>query len=273
MQPRIRTFIKLCKTTLTKEEAEEMRILLETKVVKSIEYANNKKKEASKKSFSESLAVTIVKGFLNSNSYNFSEYCEAFNYKTTYKGITSLIKRVEEENPRLYSELMRRFSEQANEQSQAIKIIINLLLTGIKENGYVRPFDILDYYSITKLPVSLLLAAARKLDSNESTLFVSFASSLSHVTDSVFNDRLLSERELENIIASYDEYGCKIENGTVKIGSGKIITPEEKRGFISYINNNNFPLTQDAYFAVRKRYLKGYLSLPPRESILERGIG
>ena len=136
-----------------------------------------------------------------------------------------------------------------NWKLETAKKIVNLIQTGIEdENGYIRKFDILDYYQ------NINIAPKTLYDNTVDEL--GFYCSSKEIKDfNSFVIRSLSDKRVtvENIM--------DVKHMMIIDGEMREITDEEKLNVIQYLVSNKIRLTDDVYAIALKRYLEGTLDL------------
>ncbi len=138
--------------------------------------------------------------------------------------------------------------------SVSIKIIDGIK-NGITENDYTRPFDLLDYYSITNLDKRIILRFLKDKFPNDVSYFLNFIRKYP-------NTSILDEKKIQ-YICDNDEYirNQFDENGKRIVNPRTNITRDEKILILNYLKENNIPLYDTLYFIALKRYLNGNLIL------------
>ena len=136
--------------------------------------------------------------------------------------------------------------------------VTELLKTGIEdENGNVRDFDIIDYYSMSKTAPERLFEIAGKAvkslyDKEQYEKFSKFC--LKHGTSAK-----ITIKEIMGIKHSV------FDNGVVRE-----ITEEEKLEAIRFLAENNIKLGSDVYFAAIKRELNDTLYFDEKKENVEK---
>ena len=133
-----------------------------------------------------------------------------------------------------------------------IRKMIELILSGIEVGDRIRPFDILDYYSMTKLGFYQLLDIARCLDESEYRVLKQFTR----------RNTITYMLNISDIYKTETIIGVKFDKNNHPIsGTGRVIKYEEKKYLIDYLINNNIPVNQVSYKALFDRYINGYFNM------------
>ena len=137
-----------------------------------------------------------------------------------------------------------------NKEKELVKEIINLLQNGVLENDNIRPFDMLDYYRMTKRsPRSLYekVVANSYFSEEERKLFYSFVCKS-------FSDKRL---KINDII--------DVKHFVLKDDVPVEITELEKMNVIKYLEENKIPITSFTYNTVLSKYLANDISFEEKE--------
>ena len=148
---------------------------------------------------------------------------------------------VKNNNQELYQRYISKINRLRNKGYAILLERINTVLIGIKNGvttsyGDKREFDLLDYYSITRLPFDNMMKIAKDYVSNEDMRKIKqFVNKYSHL-DKITKDDII---EMKIVI------------------NGQEIDSMTKLGVISYIENMGLPLNYQLFDIVLKRYLSG----------------
>lgn len=169
---------------------EKIREELKTKIKMYIDYISNQQREKKqrKKQLSKELdkqkqipiAIATIKAFVNdleSNTIDF--FCKKNNIsKTDFTNYVSLVAEIDLELFKRYdSKILNAQRQRYNILVKQIKQIIMYLKIGIEEYGVVRPFDLIDYFLITKISLKDILKFSKEIiTQNESNLLRKFVS-------------------------------------------------------------------------------------------------
>lgn len=138
------------------------------------------------------------------------------------------------------------------------KIIDNIENGVVTPDGNIRPYDILDYYQNEYInkenDIYKNINIIRNDISKEQVIkFKRF------IDKNPVGERL-DHFTIKNIFSTNDEVNVKRdESGKLIPGTGRIITPTEKKEIFDYILENNLPLTSKIYSLALKRYLNNEL--------------
>ena len=161
----------------------------------------------------------------------------------------------------LYEEYKKYISQNQAQRYAVIvskgKRIISLILNGIDvDNDKKRPFDIVDYFTFTKiLPAQMFNIIKSYLSPKERIIFKKFETRYEK----------MQNLDLRRLYSAKQVFGAKLdENGNIIEGTGRIITDYEKQNIVIYMKNNNLPLYSSVYQALFLRWQKGYLEMPTK---------
>lgn len=143
--------------------------------------------------------------------------------------------------------------------------IVRNIENGVKiEDGSVREFDIIDYYSYTKLPPNKMVFLLRKYANTPSLLF------LKKFAGKNDNDYVLRESDIQKKLDDRTVFNCKFdENGKVIPGTGFEISDADKLFIFDYLRKNNIPVTDLTYSAGLRRFKNGVFKHQESEKVKE----
>ncbi len=184
------------------------------------------------KKFAEKFIETDLKlnDYLNINNITINTY-------NTYRNI------LEENYPELFAKLELKNSHSSSAYFYTIlkigKEIAKFIKTGIKnEDGTLRKFDLLDYYTRIKISPDYLLRLIRKKLSNEEyVLYRTFMARYKNDKGLNIGDTINSKHIINN----------------------REVTFDEKWQAINYLKENNMPITNSLYNSVIKRIISDNL--------------
>lgn len=156
----------------------------------------------------------------------------------------------------------KQYTNQNQAQRYAVivskgKRIVSMILNGIDvDNDKKRPFDIVDYFTLTKiLPSQMFTIIKSYLSPKERIIFKKFET----------HYEKMQNLDLGRLFSAKQIFGAKLdENGNIIEGTGRIITDYEKENIILYMKKNNLPLYSSVYQALFHRWQKGYLEMPTK---------
>src|SRR5574344_135553 len=155
------------------------------------------------------------------------------------------------------------YSEQYLEATA--KKVIRGLKFGIIENGETRKFDILDYYELVKVPNYIMTKyISANYDRTSITMYQKF--NTRYLDFVPLGDRGITTQ----IYNDYLEVDCKKDKtGMTIVGTGRVITKEEKEALVNYLISNNIPVTTITYKCAFEKCRKGIISLEhPKQKVL-----
>lgn len=186
------------------------------------------------------------------------QFCASYNIEEkTFDYYLKVLQRKDIDLYNKYQEKIRNSRRKAFELiTKEIKYIVHLLKNGIEENGIIRPFDLIDYYMITKRDINETLKYGRLIlnekDAQILKLFIK-----KNDTGSVYNPK-----DIELILKERVEvYSQKDKNGVVIPGTGEVFPDEYKLKLIEFLKQKNIPVNRKTYTVAFKRYINGYIDL------------
>lgn len=248
---------------------KEIRDALKSKIKMYTDYISEKRKEQKQKELDEekikknleklSIAIPVITEFINDfESRTIGEFCEKNNItKDVFEEYATIIKEYESSLYDIYNEKINNM----NRQRYAIiiieiKNIIEGLKNGIEENGIKRPFDIIDYYNITKIPLEKILVLSKEvLLSDEYNILKRFANE--NINNQKHNPSIKSQIMSQKVIIKYE----KDKKGDPIPGTEEIFSNEEKEKLINYLNQKKVPINLKTYNIIYRRYRDGILDL------------
>lgn len=204
--------------------------ILNEKIKMYINYVSQQKKEQNSEKY-----LAIIALFVNDKECNTIElFCKKNNIsRSSFIKYTTIAA---ETNPELYAKYSKKIVLTNNHKSSIVKEIRTLIMylkTGIEEHGIIRPFDIIDYYSTTKILLKYILEVVEPI-----------------ITKDDYN--LLKAFVEQNTDDSMDNNVNKImPNDTTPINET----------LINFLTQNKIPLNQKTYYTAYNRYINGTLDL------------
>ena len=209
------------------------------------------------------VAVKIIMMFVNDEeSYTIERFCEKNNLeKGSFERNVTLVAELDVD---LYA-LYKAKTEQIKKQKYmnlvgSLNRVIEGLKNGIEENGIARPFDLIDYFMITRISLKEILRLSQELvPSAEYRLLKRFCEqNVNGMTENLsVISRIMSERVIIN---------CqKDNNGFPIFGTGEEFSAEQKEGLINYLKEKGIPINLYTYNALFRRYRDGFFGLNDKQ--------
>lgn len=225
---------------------------------KQIELKKEKKEEELRRYLDQ--ARQIIISYLETKDKMFLEFLDEKNIdKETFNKYLESIKKYDKE---LYKEYLSKKDEveevYTKNFEEKVKIICDGVTIGIKENGKVRKFDIIDYELLTNVPFTKVLPILH----NNKKYAKAYSILKNYRLSFQLMDRFVIDENkvIGDIMKDEKRVGIEFDkNGKYIEGSGRVVTEEEKRNIICYIKNNNIQLNSKTYAAAFNRYNKGFL--------------
>lgn len=201
-------------------------------------------------------ASDMISSFVNSSAKSIDLFCKTEGFKKN--DFDKNLKLVSEKDPELFSlykDKVKKLS--AVRYSSLIKMTKNIILqisNGINfGSNATRPFDIIDYFSATKLSYDELLNVTKsELIADEVRIFRKFMNQNEIL-------RFWNSGDVKKCYESKHIIGAEIDDFGNVINPGHELTLNEKESIINYIKQNNIPLCDKTYNCVLRRYSSGIL--------------
>ena len=215
-------------------------------------------------------ANKLVEEFINSNYDDVQSFIEAneINLDAILDGVqvfNKCLELVKEYNEELYKKYREKVDGKRAQNYaiiiEGIKKIIRLLKDGVVENDIKRPFDLIDYYQITKLSFDNILKIAKSIlqqksiSSKDYGLLAEFTKVNKSGEKTVYSDIKIILNEKQEINCEKDSEGYPIS------GTGEVVSEELKNKLIGYLNQINSPINYRTYKIVFNRYKNGLIDL------------
>lgn len=157
-------------------------------------------------------------------------------------------------------------SNKSNEELVIIaKQMTKDIKNGVECSDTVRPYDLVDYYENTNLPINNFISTVKDhVTSDEYKTLVEFYKNNPDCSgklerkklEDIIKDRIFVEVEFKKtkklVHTREADYYEIIKN------TGREFTEEEKIEAITYLVEHNIPLTFETYKTMRQRMVKGY---------------
>lgn len=248
---------------------KEIRDALKSKIKMYTCYISKNRKEQKQKVIEEEknsqkvkkipIAIDVVTNFINDfECHTIGEFCEKNNIdKQIFEVYITIIK---EHEPSLYDIYNKKINNMNKQRYSIIimqiKNIIEGLKNGVEENGIKHPFDIIDYYNITKIPLEKILVLSKEvLSSNEYNILRRFVNE--NINNQKHNPSVKIQIMSQKVIIKYE----KDKKGQPIPGTEEIFSNEEKAKLIDYLNEKKIPINLKTYNIVYRRYRDGILDL------------
>lgn len=212
-------------------------------------------------------ARKVVLDFIDSNFKSVKSYLIDYNSKgkkyvnyeevniEDFQKYVDLVKEYDEYVSLMYEVRINQISEKSYPIiNLIIDDIVNKIKNGVLENGKVRNFDPLDYFSETRFDCRFVL---RNLKERNIDGFwkckkfferYGYNQKIDKISNNILNERMIVNVELDR-------------NNKPIPGTGIEITKEIKYGVIDYLEKNNIPLYDIVYYAALKRYINNMLNI------------
>lgn len=182
-----------------------------------------------------------------------------------FESYIRFIKRVDNDTYIKYLEHHNiKQREKEEKRNKDFKELFHDFINGCQDDGRIRQFDILDYFSSTNISLKEFLKShAGKLDKDTYFKLRKFVNCNKYASIDAPGDIKYIMSEILRVDVEKDDEGNLIPD------SGRLILDSEKENIINYLKDNNFPVNKYTYRAVLKRYLNGFLTFDTRGNVLK----
>lgn len=227
------------------------------------DYANNQSKNRFSSNIKEERARLLkellpyaqkyVAMFIESDCETVRTFCNLYGVPFDIFG--RLIETLQYHDQDLYQGYISKMNGDNTFKYSLIVEKVKMMVPQIKNGISGRNFDIIDYYSYTRVPLDDVIRIIKdKLMPEETRIFRRFTGKYSNLKE-------LNENNINYILNEITEVDCdRNKDGDVIKGTGRIITREEKIKIMNYIKNLQIPLNMATYRSCFDRYTKGYLA-------------
>lgn len=204
------------------------------------------------------VAREVISDFIDSE-YNTIEHYTKSKHMTlkVFKNYVNLVKKYDLDlYQRYYIKINNIRIKSYIYMINMVKNMCFLLINNVEENGYKRPFDLLDYYSMTKLSLTELMEFVN-INRNKIGINNDEYTQLNR-----FVKKNNAYKEYSSIkINSFIDSTIKVEinNGDKK--DIKTFTKEELEAMINYLSVNSIPINEKTLYLIRCRYINGSIDL------------
>ena len=195
-------------------------------------------------------ANSMISDFINSDAKTIDEYCEKSDIsKFKFDRLRAIVK---DYNPALFEAYSRIVEKQAAGRYaiviEGLKKVRDCMLNGIVENEELRPFDIVDYYLLTKLHPDAFKRAIREISTVEENRQIAMFFRKNETYKLLKPKAIIEGKHVVN--------DCEI-------------TEEEKRDTINFLKFHEIPLYDRVYTTAIRRHLNGKL-IPKQEEVTSK---
>lgn len=198
-------------------------------------------------------AYIVIRNYIDGNYKDIKEYCSSI--KSAPSTIESYVGLMKEANDPIYVQYcnLENTKNEANLKymHNCIDTVLSYIRNGIEEDGAIRKFNLLDYYSYTNVSFKELKNSARKYltDSKDLTALSLFISKYE-------DDKIINEKNINEIFDIKDIILCEFDSDGNITNPGYEITADDKKEILRLLNEKNIPLTVKTYSLMRDRYIQ-----------------
>lgn len=250
---------------------DKIKKILKSKIKMYTDYISQEKMEEKQKQSAERkskeieeklpLAIESITKFINdADCYTIDYFCYKYNFdKKTFEEYVTIIREYQTDLYNIYDKKIsdiqkQRYAVLANQ----VKYIIDGLKHGIDEYDVNRPFDLVDYYGVTKIPLEDILKLAKDIvSSSELNILRKFVNQ--NISGSKNDPNVIKQIMSERVIIKYE----KDKKGQPIPGTEELFGDEEKEKLINYLKEKKVPINLKTYNIVYRRYRNGTLELDP----------
>jgi hypothetical protein len=188
------------------------------------------------------IACQTLLAFINSNYKDIASFCSQNRIdENDFAKYTDIVKTYDEALYQKYIEKVEKLRVQRYAiLSHIVRNIVTYIIDGIKVNDQNnRAFDLLDYYSLTKLTLKEFSEICENICSIDQL-------------------RLVKKFTNDNGNNHYIDKEKRFYREKITINNREV-TIDEKRLIVNYLENQGFPLYDRIYSLAIKRYIKGTL--------------
>lgn len=188
-------------------------------------------------------AKELIERLIASNKSK-EEYCRlhGINLKDVNNAL-NIIKQCNEAMYNFYIKHIEKIELDESKYNATLALMMEKRIeSGIEEEDYIRNFDIIDYYMITKTNPRYFARSALKSLKSESQ---------------IINLRILLAKYYNSSIQEIpfnEELELSLPNSILIDKTPRLITREEKQGFINYLKRNKIPVTDYTYKTMKIRF-------------------
>ena len=213
-------------------------------------YICSKREEEKKHDDRLSIAVNTIRNYLDGSYYSLERYCNLTNI--TVAAFENYVNLVKEAGNPIYDEYFSFSEEQRSTKFSLLmdkfRLMISLIKNGVIEDGVKRDFNILDYYSYTKLPFDEVKRIIKgKVSNFEYGCFSRFCSN--------YDDKILNEKAKRDLLDTDINFFCKISKEGEIVDTGYSVNEYDKQHVINMLRSKNIPITFSTYSAMLNEYI------------------
>ena len=144
------------------------------------------------------------------------------------------------------------------------KKMLELMVNGVPVEGRKnnRPFDIIDYFSLTQISYEAFYEKVKDVITAEETIAFKTFCNANHFTKALDLNNPIHYKTFQNVYSMKIMAGGKFDEKDRYIpGSAREISENTKPLLIDFLIKNNIPLCSKSIHAVQRRFLNRTLSL------------
>ena len=204
-------------------------------------------------------ANNVINSFINSDIYDIVKYCH--QNKIDINTFNLYLDIIKENNKDLYNQYIYKCTTNKHRNFifmlSIARTIINYLKNGIKENGNIREFNLLDYYLLTNINPNTILDVLNKYEKDDAYLFNLFI-------EKYKDSKLLTTIDIKNILNEKDYIYSYINKDDISILNTEI-SRKDTLIVLDYLKEHNIPLFDVIYKIALKKYLNEKLILSNKD--------
>lgn len=211
----------------------------------------------------------VILDYMNSNLRK-TDYCNKTNIKLSV--LRSYIQFMKD-NYTLESLSSNEFLKEFLDIKIQILCMIDKIKNGVESvDGNKRKYDVIDFYKDKTLPNRHIYAFAQEvLEKEELLQLKKFLNANRLIVNCYASSFCGYNLNIENILTDSKEVNCKKDEfGNIIIGTGRLVTTEEKLATMEFLKQHHIPLTDRYYDLALNRYLEGTLIDKETENNLKK---
>lgn len=187
--------------------------------------------------------VDFIKTLLDERPFSIKHYLDSKNLSK--HTLHTALEELKKANHPLYDEYNRYTNEFLTGKDGKIMTLVNFIVSGIKygvvENGKVRPFDLVDYYTIAgDFPIQKFVS-------------LTFDNEVLSFFDKYKNDREYGRVTIDNVLKKEIVYKKNDKDGNLIFEY--VATNQDKQKTIEALQKLGIPVTDHTYHILLKRYV------------------
>jgi hypothetical protein len=209
--------------------------------------------------------ANLIKEYIDSDCLTIVDYCKKFFVtEEDFKQAVSIVRKLDKDLLVLYKDAEKEKAKLIEEKkiSELKNVAMKIASDVVLKDGTTRSYDIIDFFQDTNYPLGSLNKVGRGMISIQEQAKVR-----TFIDANICGDPL-TEQSINRCIEMKTEYNCDLdENGNQIMGTGIIITANEKRTLVNYLKHIGVPITTKTYAAIIRRYKEHVIVIQESETL------